>query len=118
MSVELKIRVEHLNELPVVHLDGRVDSTTSARLDEALQGLGSSDPLGVILECKGLRYISSAGLSVLLGVVRNFGEGKSLVMCGVSENVRKVLDMVGFTKFIGMTEDAEAAGKIILGEKT
>ena len=118
MSTGLEIRVESLNELPIVYLDGRVDSSTSASLDEALHGLGGGNALGVILECKELRYISSAGLSVLLGTVRTYGEKKSLVLCGVSENVRKVLDMVGFTRFIGMAENAEEAGKKILGEKT
>ena len=112
MSVPLDIKTErHGKVLLLVRLHGRLDSTTSPMLELKIKEvLSESDDLKrVLFVCSDLHYISSAGLSVFLGLVRRLGGAGEVSLCEVSSGIHKVVKMAGFTKFIHVYDDAERA---------
>ncbi|MBQ5406437.1 MAG: STAS domain-containing protein [Oscillospiraceae bacterium] len=78
-----------------VALDGRLDTSTSPNLEEALKG-AIAGVTELVLDFSGLEYISSAGLRVLLGAQKIMNRQGSMKLCGVNDVIREILDVTGF----------------------
>lgn len=78
-------------------LDGRLDTVTApelqATIDEQIDGISN-----IIMDCKDLAYISSAGLRVLL-TARKSIQG-DLILNNVTPSVRDVLEITGFVDIL------------------
>ena len=78
-------------------LDGRLDTVTApelqAAIDEQIDGISN-----IIMDCKDLAYISSAGLRVLL-TARKSIQG-DLILNNVTPSVRDVLEITGFVDIL------------------
>ena len=77
-------------------LEGRLDTITSPDLEGQINAVvGNASKL--ILDFGSLDYISSAGLRVLLGATQAM-EGKGdMVVCNLTQSVREVFDLTGFS---------------------
>lgn len=86
------LRIE-LDALGHVRFVGRLDASQAAAAQsffDATQGL-------VVLDCRGLEYLSSAGLGVLLKTQKRLaGSGGKLRLTGVSPHVHDILTYSGF----------------------
>lgn len=81
----------------VVRLQGRLDAAESDRTLAALDKL--TGPL--VLDCTGLEYISSAGISVIMQTWKRLhGQGHSLKLAGVTPRVRNVFAYAGLDKVL------------------
>ena len=95
MTIELKRNAEEL----VLELVGRLDTTTAPALEKAIIGnVGGTKNL--ILDFKGLEYISSAGLRVLLGAQKKLQKIGSMKVTNVCEEVMEVFEMTGFADIL------------------
>ncbi|MBQ1663010.1 MAG: STAS domain-containing protein [Clostridia bacterium] len=78
-------------------LDGRLDTVTApelqAAIDEQIDGISN-----IIMDCKDLAYISSAGLRVLL-TARKSIQG-DLILNNVTPSVQDVLEITGFVDIL------------------
>jgi anti-anti-sigma factor len=93
----MEIRQEKRDGIVVVAPVGRVDSTTSDMLEQALVGVLDAGERRLIVDFSGVDYISSAGLRVLLVVAKRFAGGRgTLVLCCLGDAVRQVFDLAGF----------------------
>ena len=116
MSVALEIETERSGEtLLSVLTQGRLDSTTAPQLENKInEELGDDQSIKrILLVCKDLHYVSSAGLSVFLGLVRRLGGAGEVALCQVSSSVHRVVKMAGFTQFINIYDDAERAIEVL-----
>lgn len=90
-------------------LDGRLDTATAAATEAKLTEMLASG--GVIADLSAVRYVSSAGLRVLLKAAKQAksgGHGFSVV--GLQPAVREVFEISGFDKIIpAFATRAEAA---------
>ncbi|MDR3091402.1 MAG: STAS domain-containing protein [Clostridiales bacterium] len=83
----------------LIRLNGRLDSKTAPRLEEAFAGVPKFAEL--TLELSELDYISSAGLRVLLIMHKGArGLGARMKLRGVGEAVMEVLEAAGFTEYL------------------
>jgi len=81
-------------------LDGRLDTTTSPRLQDVLIP-ALNETTQVELDFTKLAYVSSAGLRVLLiGQKTAKAKNASMTVSGVSEEVMEVFDMTGFSDML------------------
>ena len=91
-------------------VSGRVDSSTAGAFEAAL--LAALDESGhrMVLDCAALEFLSSAGLRALLVAMKkaNAAHG-DMVMCGVPERIREVLEVSGFTRFLKLFAAADEA---------
>ena len=63
----------------------------------ALQPLLDSKGKPVVIDCTSLEYISSSGLRILLGILKQSkASGSSVVLKNVNEVIREVLELTGF----------------------
>ena len=95
MTIEIKRNVEEL----VLQIAGRLDTTTAPALDKSIME-NMSGLKSLILDFKGLEYISSAGLRVLLGTQKKMQRVGSMKLTGVCDDVMEVLEMTGFADIL------------------
>lgn len=94
----------------VVRLGGQLDAHTFPSLEKYLDALLSAAYPMIILDVEGLQYISSAGIAVLLGFTQRTREADGdLRLCCLGENVRAVVDLLGFNKYIRMYDTVRGA---------
>ena len=95
MTIEIK---KNANEI-VFEIIGRLDTTTAPALDKAinenLEGVKS-----LILDFKGLEYISSAGLRVVLSAQKRMQHAGAMKVINVCELVMEVFEMTGFADIL------------------
>ena len=95
MMIEIKRNVENT----VVELVGRLDTTTAPSLEKMLnEDIGESKNL--IFDFKGLEYISSAGLRVLLATQKRMQKIGSMKVINVCEEVMEVFEITGFADIL------------------
>ena len=83
----------------VIRIVGRLDTITAPNLDKIInEELG--DTKNLVMDMKGLEYISSAGLRVLLGAQKKMQKIGSVKVTGVCEAVMDVLEMTGFADIL------------------
>ncbi len=74
---------------------GSIDSDTCDTLEASVKTVFDSDPKALIFDMKGVKYISSMGIRVLLTSRSKIeGKGGSMVLINLQPQIRKVLDIV------------------------
>lgn len=83
-----------------VKIDGRVDTTTSPQLQNAiLQAFQKGNK--IVLDFSGVEYVSSAGLrALLIGQKTANSKGGSMTLVHVAEAVLQVFKMSGFSSIL------------------
>ena len=95
----MTIEIKRNSKETVIELVGRLDTTTAPALDKTInEDIGSTTNL--IIDCKQLEYISSAGLRVLLGAQKKFQKLGSMKVINVCEEVMEVFEMTGFADIL------------------
>lgn len=89
----------------LVKLAGRLDALSAPELDEIL-ARETEDVTQLTLDLKELDYLSSAGLRLLLKAKKKFREPEAFRLTGVNEIVREILDVTGFSAFLGLGAEA------------
>ena len=95
MTIEIKRNAE----ATVIEIVGRLDTTTAPALDKTInEDIGEAKNL--VLDVKGMEYISSAGLRVLLGAQKKMQKIGSMKVINVCEEVMEVFEMTGFADIL------------------
>ena len=95
----MTIEIKRNGTETVIELVGRLDTTTAPALDKTInEDMGETKNL--VLDIKGLEYISSAGLRVMLGAQKKMQKIGSMKVINVSDVVMEVFDMTGFTDIL------------------
>ena len=95
MTIEIKRNAGEI----IIELAGRLDTNTAPVLDKTIhEDLG--DVKNLVLNLKGLEYISSAGLRVLLYTQQKMQKIGSLKLTNVCEEVMEVFEMTGFADIL------------------
>ena len=96
----MTIRKERNDGKLMLAPEGRLDTTTSPDLEAEIEA--SCDGISeLLLDFAGLRYLSSAGMRVLLSAQQKANaEGFTMSLTNVNEEVMEVFDMTGFSRFL------------------
>jgi anti-sigma B factor antagonist len=95
MNIEIKRNTDET----IIALVGRLDTTTAPVLDKTINS-DIEDTANLVLDLKGLEYISSAGLRVLLGAQKRMQKIGSMKVTNVCEAVMDVFEMTGFADIL------------------
>ena len=95
MTIETKRNEKEL----IVALSGRLDTTTAPTLEKAISE-NISELEKLILDCKGLEYISSAGLRVVLNAQKKMQQMGEMKVVNVCEEVMEVFEITGFVDIL------------------
>lgn len=78
-------------------LSGELDTAAARETELALQPLLKSEGKPVVIDCTSLEYISSSGLRILLGILKQSKAcGSSVTLKNVNDVIREVLELTGF----------------------
>ncbi len=84
-----------------IALRGRLDSITASELLAAYEKAAAAEkPERIVADASGLEYISSAGLRVLLILLKQVGQG-NLTVTGQNETVEDIFQQTGFADLLG-----------------
>ena len=95
MTIEIKKNQEET----IIKIVGRLDTVTAPALDKTINE-DISDTQNLVLDVKGMEYISSAGLRVLLGAQKKMQKNGSMKVVGVCDEVMEVFEMTGFADIL------------------
>ena len=95
MTIEIKKNAE----ATVIEIVGRLDTITAPALDKTIN---EDVAVGVdlVLDLKGMEYISSAGLRVLLSAQKKMQKNGSMKLINVCASVMEVFEMTGFADIL------------------
>lgn len=94
----------------VLDLKGDLDAHTSPKLEEALQRLIREQRNNIIVNCKELDYIASAGLGVFMAYIEDVREkGGDIKLTNMNDRVYNVFDLLGFPTLYDILKDVSDA---------
>ena len=95
----MTIEIKKTEAETVIKIVGRLDTITAPALDKTInEDIG--DTKNLVFNVKGMEYISSAGLRVLLGAQKKMQKIGSMKVTGVCEEVMEVFEMTGFADIL------------------
>ena len=94
MSLEITV-VENTKDILKLQLDGSLDSDTYPKLEALISERMDDETIQVALDLYGLRFISSAGLRVIFGVIKKVKpRGGRVAVSNMQPGVKKVFEIV------------------------
>jgi anti-sigma B factor antagonist len=104
------IQNEQINGITVLTIRGSIDSLTAPQVSEYIDGLITKGVIKLVADFDGVDYTSSAGLRVLLGAIKQTrAQGGDLCLAAVQPDVKKVLDLSGFTSIFKLFGSVDSA---------
>ena len=97
----MTIEIKKTAEATIIEIVGRLDTITAPSLDKTISE-DLADTKNLILDVKGMEYISSAGLRVLLGAQKKMQKIGSMKVINVCEEVMEVFEMTGFADILSI----------------
>lgn len=90
----------------VLILAGALDGNNAGEVANMLQKALKSEKPKILIDCRQLNYISSAGIGIFLSNLPTVREqGKELIFYGLNESNRKVLHVLGLNDLIKITDE-------------
>ncbi|MDD2853113.1 MAG: STAS domain-containing protein [Desulfuromonadaceae bacterium] len=104
MTVETRIDGDNVIATVCGEIDGKTAPQVQTELLAALQ-----EGKRLLLDMRGVTFLSSAGLRMLLLLYRQIAARKGkVVLVGVSEEIRDTMSMTGFINFFILADTLEA----------
>ncbi len=100
----------------LVQVEGFIDAANYPRFEEALERLVEGGRHHLVLDCAGVQYINSTGIS---GIIRFHhtccDAGGGFVLARVARNVGITMHLLGVTSVVSVAKDLPAAEKLLAG---
>lgn len=102
------------NEILIIGINGRLDTTNYGILENKLMSITDSGPVKIIMDCGKMEYISSSGLRVFLMALKKVTIMKGrFILADLQETIREIFEIAGFTTIFEIYKTKEEAEKAI-----
>ena len=106
----MQIQQTDRDGVTIVSPQGRIDTTTSGSVEDALRHAVDGGARRLVVDLAGVQYISSAGLRVFLVLAKRMRDlHGTLVLSGMTEPVRQVFQIAGFMPLFRVEPTRESA---------
>jgi anti-sigma B factor antagonist len=107
---DLKIDVRTMGPVAVVEPVGMINAHTAKSFEASLQKLLDGSCNRIVINCRGLEYIASAGLGVIMGFLNDVREGNGDIrLSNMNPTVFNIFEILGFTHFTSIFDSEETA---------
>ena len=108
----MEISTKDMKRVSLVTVSGRVDSATAPDFEKALQALVQANRSQIVLDLKGVEYMSSAGIRGMVSAIKSArASGGDLRLAHPSVRVKEVLELAGLLSIFTIYDDlVEAVG--------
>jgi anti-sigma B factor antagonist len=104
------IRSKLVDDIAVIYPKGHLDAHNVERFEKEMVKLIAGDVVNIVINCKELNYISSAGMGIIMGYLDEIREkGGDIKLCSVDQRVYEIFDLVGFTEIYDFLSDEDVA---------
>jgi anti-sigma B factor antagonist len=116
---DFKIVVRESDAVHILDLKGYLDAHTATELEGAFQKLLDQKNYNIVVNCKDLTYISSAGLGVFMAYIEDVRKNSGdIKLSNMSPKIFNVFDLLGFPLLYDISKDEqEAIRKFMSGKK-
>jgi anti-sigma B factor antagonist len=109
---DFKVHQRDGEGVSVIDLKGYLDAHTAPDLENAFQKLLSDRKYNIIVNCRDLSYISSAGLGVFMAFIEDVRKNNGdIKLTNMSPKVYNVFDLLGFPILYEIYKDEQEAIK-------
>jgi anti-anti-sigma factor len=106
----MKAVIEHVQDLPIIVLSGRLDTATAPLFDTQLAPFLAEPHPRVLLDLAEVTYMSSAGLRSVLHLVKHTAaHGGRLGLIATPPHLMEVIEISGFPSLLDLYPDRESA---------
>lgn len=107
---DFKINQRDGEGISVIELKGYLDAHTAPDLESAFQKLLTEKKYNIVVNCRDLSYISSAGLGVFMAYVEDVRKNNGdIKLTNMSSKVYNVFDLLGFPMLYEIYKDEKEA---------
>jgi anti-sigma B factor antagonist len=107
---DFKIHQRDGEGVSVIELKGYLDAHTAPDLETAFQKLLTEKKYNIVVNCRDLSYISSAGLGVFMAYVEDIRKNKGdIKLTNMTPKVYNVFDLLGFPILYEIYKDEKEA---------
>ena len=107
---DLKIEVRSMESVAVVEPFGFINAHTAKDFETAIQRLIDEKRNNIVINCRNLTYIASAGLGAIMGFIDTIRENNGDIrICSMNETVFNIFDVLGFTHLYSIFDSEESA---------
>jgi anti-sigma B factor antagonist len=107
---DFKIAQRERDSVNVLELKGYLDAHTAPKLEEAFQDLLKSQRFNIVVNCRELSYISSAGLGVFMAFIEDVRKNRGdIKLSNMTPKVFNVFDLLGFPLLYEIVKDEQEA---------
>ncbi len=93
----MKIEISEQKDGMKAVLTGRLDTPSAVKIQQDMGPLLENADKDIVLDCKGLEYISSSGLRLFLTLRKEtVAKGGTIIIENINDDVKKVFMMTGF----------------------
>jgi anti-sigma B factor antagonist len=108
--IDFKIHQRDNEDISVIELKGYLDAHTAPDLENAFQKLITENKYNIVVNCRDLSYISSAGLGVFMAYVEDVRKNKGdIKLTNMTPKVYNVFDLLGFPILYEIYKDEQEA---------
>ena len=106
----MKITQDIKDSTVIMTLDGELVASSSVILDEELSDPEIMKYNKILVDCRNLNYISSAGLGVFISHLQRFEDAQiKLIFFNMQEKVRNVFEILGLDLLMTIVTNYEEA---------
>lgn len=104
------INHKQVDSFDVLELSGELDAHTASQLENSLKDLIDREKHRIIVNCRNLDYIASAGLGVFMAYIEDIRSlGGDIKLTNMNAKVYNVFDLLGFPTLYDILEDEKDA---------
>ena len=101
----MEITQERNDNNIIVHINGRLDTTSSLQFEEQIKNVFEEADHNIELDCKEMSYISSSGLRLFLTLLKQVkSQGGALKLTHLRSEIMEIFRMTGFSKLFVFAE--------------
>lgn len=98
------------DDISIVKVNGYLDTTTAAELEEALYNLLQKENYRIVVDLSDTTYISSAGWGIFIGEIKEIrNRGGDLKLAGMNGDVFEVFQLLEFQSILNAHDTADEA---------
>jgi len=106
------IKHRKVDSFDILELSGELDAHTASQLEDSLKKLIDREKHQIIVNCRELDYIASAGLGVFMAYIEDVRSlGGDIKLTNMNSKVYNVFDLLGFPTLYDILEDERQAIK-------
>ncbi|MCK4261609.1 anti-sigma factor antagonist [bacterium] len=117
-KIDIRKDLVHSEKVSLIQVGGYVDTSNFVRLKRVIEGQIKQGKSYIILYCKELEYISSAGIGVLKSIGNKLQNmGGDLTLVSLTPKVKKVIELIGLQHLIKIYDDLKQVESALKRER-